>query len=399
MRTRCWALLLGTIGLLHDAFAGERIVLCQGQAEVCRAATVLGDTAAGKWVRIHDRALLAGSTMPLVLYFSPRRYDEAMAGLSGKDREQAVARRREVVSKNLHGFVFQELTSDLLQVAYDAKAGDLDLLVETAAILSSSEARMVGRTVGQLLDLARHDLAKLLADLPKGPLVSAFAKEADAAGALAAEISKDPKQALRPFAEPMRAYLVPSVSKQYQRVLSIALAGHPHKWRGGVVVLVAEHELSQPPFKGQALKLIYPGQEEYLADLSDLTEAQLDRRLAARMRNGYDRSSFIARRAFHHAVTFHAVTARLKDSGVPWIDKWLKIAAMDSDNLRRVLAATAPRGGAKRNQEPADLSADFALAAAILSASPLDAEHAAKLASATEALSHLSRGWSPQGAR
>lgn len=397
MRIRYWALLFGTIGLAHDGLAGERIVMCQGRADACQAATVLGDTASGKWARIDDAALLGGTVVPPVLYFSPRAYDEAMAGLSGKERKQAVVRRGETVSKNVHGFVFRELTSDLLQVAFDAKGKDLEILVETASLLESGEERLFGRTVGQLLDLARKDLAELLVELPKGPLASAFGKEADAASALAAEISKDPKEALRPIAEPRRAYLVPSVPKPYERVLLLELAAHPHKWRGGVVTLVAEHDLSRPPFKGQALKQLYPDQGDYLADLTELTGAQLERRLETRLRRGYDRSGFVARRAFHHSVHFHAVTARLKDSGPPWLDRWLKIAAMDIANLRRVLAAMAPRGGAKRNQT--DLPADFALATAIFSASPSDKKHAAKMASATESLSHLSRGWSPKDAR
>jgi hypothetical protein len=401
MKIGCWVVLLGSLGFANEGLvqAGERIVMCQRRAGACDGATVLGDTAGVKWARVADAALLAGTSMPQVLYFSQREYDEAMAGLSGKDREEAILHRREVVSKNLSGFVYQELTSDLLQAAFDAKGGDLEILVEAAAILGSSEERLFGRTAGQLLDLARHDLAELQVELPKGPLVKVFAQEADAAGALAAEISNDPKQALHPFAEAMRAYFVPSLSKQYQDVLKLELAVSPRPWHGGVVTLVAEHQLSQPPFKGQALRLLYENEGEYRADVMELTGAQLDRRFAARLRQRNDRSSFVARCAFHHAVDFHAITARLIATGPPWIDKWLKIAAADLDNLRQVLAAMAPRGDAKRNQERPDLRTDFTLGTAMLEGSPMRARHTGKMASAVQALSRLSRGWSGEGAR
>jgi hypothetical protein len=398
MKIGYWVALLGLVGD-GSAWAGERIVMCQRRTGACENATILGDTAGTRWARVGDAALLAGTFMPQVLYFSQRQYDEAMAGLSGKDREAAIVHRREVLSKSLSGFVYQELIADLLQAAFDAKAGDLEILIEAAAILRSWEERLGGERIGALLDLARDDLAELQVELPKGPLAKAFAKQADAAGTLAAEISNDPKEALHPFAAPERAYFVPHLPKQYMHGLAVELGAYPHEWRGGVVVLLVQQDLSQPPFKGQALKLIYPDKGEYLTDLFDLTPAQLDRRFANRLQHGFDRSSFLAPRAFDHAVHFYAITARLKDMGLPWIDKWLKIAAMDIDNVRQVLAVIGPSGGAKRNQERPDLRADFTLGTAILDGSPLRARHTGKMASAVEALSHLSSGWSAEGAR
>ena len=380
------ALGLGRVGLAEPS---ARIVLCDEPAGVCRAGQALGQTAAVRWVTLDDKALLAARPTPVVLYFSSRQYDEAMAGLGGKEREQAVLRRREVVTGNLSGFLFEQLTSDLAQVAATAKGNDRGILLEAAAVLDGSERRLRGARPGELLDMAREDLAELLVELPKGPLVDRFAKEVDAVGALAAEVRKDPGHARLPFAEPVQAYLVPSLPEKQLSVLR-ELAAYPHKWHGGVVVLLGDHQLAQPPFKGQALKPLYPGRQDYLGDLTELTTPQLHRRLEARLRQGYDRPAFIARRAFQHAVFYRALTVQFEEARAAWLAEWRKVVAMDTDNLGQVLAPTAPRSDPAGKPERAQLRGDISLVAAILPASASPTRHAAMLARATESLSHLS---------
>ena len=154
--------------------------------------------------------------------------------------------------------------------------------------------------------------------------------------------------------------------------------------------MVGQHELAQPPLKGQAIKQLYPGRQDYLADLTELTEAQLNRRLEARLRKGYDRATFVAQRAFHHAVFYGILTAALREGRAPSLEPWREIAALDTDNLRQVLTTMAPQATHNRKQQHTTLRGDLVLATTILRGSSTSPRHLAQLARATEALSRLS---------
>jgi hypothetical protein len=387
-------LLLASFGLAGEgaAQAGERIVLCKERVGSCQAASVLGEVDGGAWAKVDDAVLLSRKPLPPVLYYSNQQYDEAMAGLAGKERGQAITRRSEVVAGNLAGVLFEQLAFDLRKLVIAEGDAGVDVLLEAAAILEGGQQRMRGTKPGELLDMAREDLAEWMAELPKGSTFEAFAQVAKLLGELAADVHGDRKRAVLPVAEAARVYLLPSVPDKALRVLR-DLGGYPHKWHGGVVAIASQRQLAEPPFKvntaqGKAVKLLYPSRHAYLADLTDLTAAQLNQRLETRLGQGFDREAFVAQRAFAHAVFFRAITHHLNDSRVPWFDAWQSIARMDAGHVRQLLAATWPGAAQERSQRRLALQSDLALAAAILQG-PAHARHAAMVARATETLTRL----------
>ncbi len=393
MSVGSWIMVLGAIGMGRAAATpGERIVLCKDPAGICRQGTVLGKSTHGIWAQVADDAVLAAHPVPRVLYFSVPEYQDAMSGLSDKERAQAILRRDEVVAGNLSGCLFAQLTRDLKDSAPGATRADLDALIEAAAVLDGGSERLRGSGAGELLDMASADLAQLVVELPKGPLVEAFAKQAEAVGRLATGLRKDGSRSPLPFAEPRAVFFIPSLPEKELLVLR-ALAGYPHAWHGGVVAIVDRHQLAQAPFKGRALEQLYPGPADYLADLTELTAAQLDRRLATRLRSGFDRNGFVAELAFRHAILCRALTTLAQKSRMPWATEWQAIDAMDVDNLQRVLAATRPTATSEREPRVDRARGDFALAAGLLRDG--DARHRAMLVKATDALSKLAlgKGW------
>jgi hypothetical protein len=395
MLTGIWIMLVGAIGMggARFAAAGERVVLCSDRAGVCQAGKVLGETAQGVWAQVGDDVLLSAHPLPRVLYFSPQQYQDAMTGLADKERGPAIARRNEVVSANLSGVVFGQLVRDLLEAAPGASPTDLDALVAAAVTLDGGIERLRGTAPGELVDLAGGDLAQLLVALPKGPIAEAFAKQAQAVERLTAEIRHDGKPSHLPFAEPKPVFLVPSVPDKELRVLR-ELGGYPHKWHGGVVAILDQHLLSQAPFKGQDLKQLYPGPTDYLTDLTELTEGQLQQRLATRLQHGFDRPGFVAQQAFRHAILCRSVTVLAQQSRIPWAEKWRGIDIMNIDNLR--LAAMPAKAAFDRTRQREQmqrqqLHGNFALAAAILRDSTSSGDrHRAMLAKATDSLARLS---------
>jgi hypothetical protein len=386
------AALLGGLGLgrVGLAEAPARVVLCPESTAACQTATALGRGAGVRWVQLDDRALLAARPLPQLLYFSSQHYDEAMAGLTGPERAEAILRRREVVAGNLAGSLFEQLTSDLTHVATLAARTDLGILVEAAAALDGSQQRLRGASAGELLDMARQDLAELLVELPKGTLAEQLGKEADALGALVADVRKDAIRSRLPFAEPVRAYFVPALPEKQMGVLR-ELGAYPHAWRAGVVVLLGDHQLAEPPYQGKTGRALYPDRHDYLGDLTELTGPQLHRRLATRARQGYDHASFLARRAFLHAVLYRALTVQFEAAHVAWLAPWQKLVALDMDNLAQILATMGRKPGAAGTWTSAQLRADIALCDAILRAAEPSNRHTTLLARATESLSRLSK--------
>jgi hypothetical protein len=380
-----WMVLLLALGSAGASVAGERVVLCKGRVEPCRSATVLGEGEGYVWAKVDDGALSAADST--LLYFSVADYEAAVAGLGPKERAQAIGRRQEMVAANLPGFVFAQLAGDLRQVALRAASADLDVLVEAAAVLDGSDQRLAGATVGELLDMARTDLAEVTAELSGGPFAKAFADEAAEVGQLAVETRKDPAKVSPPFAETMAAYFVPALPDKQVRVLRDAGA-YPHPWRGGVTAILGKHQTEQPPFKGQRLRELYPDRRDYVTDSTELTGPQWDTRLQARLQHGYDRQSFIARRIFEHAVLCRSLANQFRQRAAHLIDRWHGVEAMAIENLRRILAATPATPDAA--QARADLRSDLALSAALLRTARAPERKMSQLARAAQSLARLS---------
>ncbi len=374
----------------------ERVVYCRARVGACTSLTALGTAAGGFWARANDAELVSGGRpMPAVLYFSPEAYEQALAGLVGKQREEAIAHRLEQVSDHPETALLARLQSDLLGLARasgERDSEDFDLLVAAAAVLRGGEERLEGATPVEILSMGREHLAQLMVELPRGPLGKAYGREATALARLTVEVRKDPTQAVLPFAESEPVYFVPSVPDKTVKVLA-QLGQYPHPWRGGVVTILSPRKLSQAPWKGQSIRLLYPGKGPYLRDLLDLTPAQMDRRLHSVWKGGAKqaRAEFVAGLAFEHAALLHSMVRPLAKAHVPWLARLQDIVALDTDNLRRTLAATGPEAGKERKRRLQDSRADFELAAAILRGTDRGKSRAARLARATELLAHLPR--------
>jgi hypothetical protein len=230
----------------------------------------------------------------------------------------------------------------------------------------------------------------LMVELPEGPLRAAYAKEQAALSGLAVEVRQDPKQAALPIAEPSPVYFIPSLPERTYRVF-LEVGQYPHKWRGGVVAILGPRSLAEPPLQGQSVGLLYPGKNAYLQDVTRLTEAQLDRRLQARLREGrkLERANFIADLAFERTILCRLLGEPIVQARVPWLDRWRGAVALDTDAARQALTAGQADAGKERTQRLGHLRADLALGAAILNDAKAAAKDAVKLARAVECLSRL----------
>jgi hypothetical protein len=349
----------------------ERMVFCKDRAGPCAASSTLGTASRGTWAKVDDATLVSGNPpLPPVLYFSIDAYQDAMVGLDAKERAQAILHRLERVVAHPETLVFERVKADLLQVAeatVSAGHKDIEPILDAAMIVSGGESRLRSTTPGEILDMSRENLAQLMVELPKGPLLDAFAKEAATLAGLAVEVRQDARQALMPFAEPNPVYFVPSVSEKTYHVLN-QLGQYPHKWHGGVVTILSPRKLAEPPWKGQAVQLLYPGSRVYLHDINELTPAQLDQRLRSRLKGDLQQAHahFVADLAFERAIFCRLLAEPIERARVPWLARWQEAVALDTDNIRQALASAQPEANKQPKPRLAVLRADLKLGAAIL---------------------------------
>ncbi|HEY4188484.1 MAG TPA: hypothetical protein VGP07_25640 [Polyangia bacterium] len=365
--------LFGTLVLASaSAVATERVVFCKSSTGVCGdSSSKLGTAAQGFWTVVDDQDLSArlakGEAIPTVVYFSRAAYAEAVAGLSAKEKERAILRRLQGCAAALPRLLLPVLREDLLALAIAESGSDDDvrMALDAARILGGGPKRFQGLSPVAAVQQAGEALAKVMAQLAPGtPAADGYRKEAEAIADLESDVRHRPGPRLLPFAAPERVYFSPGMktSKQIDGELPELQA---YGWHGGGVLAMRPDEVAASPGKGKRLRLLYDSNRRFLED-SALTEAQLDRRLQARLTHLPERelAELVASLAFDHAVMLGLYTDHLREQKVDWLPRWTAAVAGDQGNLRLALVAARPGGRAERAARIEQLRADLRLAVA-----------------------------------
>jgi hypothetical protein len=358
------------------AAAVERVIFCATPAGACAGAgRTLGKSEAGAWVEIDDADLIANSAqtqqLPPVLYFSRAAYDQALAGLSKREKEQAILKQARDKASRPHLGLVERVYDDCVDLAI-AAGGDADAVavsLEAATILAGGAESNADVPLPQVLDRVIESLAKLRAELPdSGAAAAGYRAEAEALDDVATGRRGGEGSRSFPIADPERVYFIPGekVARGFDGELPELQA---YGWNGGAISAMSPADAAA--IKGPRPKLLYYSNRAFLTDKGSLTEAQFDRRLRARLRGAPagERAALAARLAFEHAVTVRQYGATLQRRAPDSLAPWNEIMRGDDGNLRRVLSAVrVPGGGAKTAR--ARLRADVALAEFALRTGP-----------------------------
>ena len=112
---------------------------------------------------------------------------------------------------------------------------------------------------------------------------------------------------------------------------------------------------------------MYFDRESFLRDISSLTDAQMDRRLAARLPAPPRRelAALRARLALEHAVFIRQCAAPTRAGDPQAVQRWARTVALSTENLRLVAAAGVEPPKLGLAGRVARLREDVALAAAL----------------------------------
>jgi hypothetical protein len=147
-------------------------------------------------------------------------------------------------------------------------------------------------------------------------------------------------------------------------------------------------DLTAPTWRTLRPRLVYYDRGVFLREVLDLTDAQLDRRLSARLAAppARERAELTAALAFDHAVLARQYAAGARASGPsPGWDAAVALdganlrRALDGANLRRALAAESPAAPGQLAPSLARLRDDLALAASLFGGTPASAADAARI--------------------
>jgi hypothetical protein len=358
--------LLATLAAEAGVGSGELelVVFCRERTGVCAAARrTLGTGANGFWAVVGDSAILGGGG-PLrpILYFTPRDYERAVAGLDAQERERAVQRRLELWTKDPVSLVLNGVNDDLMQAAKarHEDAAAVDTLVEAAAAPEGD--RLKDTKPAEALKLAGESLAELLAEEPPAAAAAGYAREAAAYLKLQVDLGYMAAPGASPFAEPEPVYFVTPVSPASIRSLR-AEGAMLLEWRGGIVAPFRPRQLEQM-FGQRPARILYPARAPFLKDLLTLTDAQMDRRLRARVGgvSASERAEFVAWLAFKHATLCRLLTGALRVARVPWLSRWNDALRVDAQSLRSLLARARSSGPPQSAPDRAEVQAHLQLA-------------------------------------
>jgi hypothetical protein len=399
MRLRV-ALIACAVAFAVRAGAAERVVFCAVRSGACvHPKETLGTSpAGGVWAIVDDQVFHAaaptGGVPPRILYFSREEYVSAVAGLTAAERAQAVSRRLQVVSANAPAVIFGLLHDDLFALA-TATAGVADArlepILDPGIVIAGGANRFASVAPGELVRQLRESPVKLLVELPAGSGAEGYRKEAGELARVEAEIRNVATAPASPFASPERAYFLARVPPPAQRDPSFV--DQPwYGWRGGTVKLLRPDEANQNPSKDSQPRLLYFGRIPFLRDVTALTDAQMNRRLRARLAQAPERelAEMIATMAFDHSVlTRQYAEAMEVHKAASWLPHWRQVVSLDAQNLQLALQASDPRASHDRDRRLTTLRADVDFASVVLHAPPGTSYDGSRIDQIAIAVNHL----------
>ena len=372
---------LGCLVLFAPArsFAGERVVFCEAKSEACAGAPPLGDARPrGWWAAMDDGRILqaarTGKPVPEVLYESRVAYQHAVAGLSGQDLRAAILRRRVAARVGAvaaaPGCLFVAVQEDMLNVIRTAgRDGEavVDGTLAAAMALAGDADRFKTLSAGETIAQARESLARLQVELKEGPAAAGYARER--LTALIARVRPGEARAA-PFESPERAYFAPD-ERPPARIDGELFVDRPwYAWRGGTVLVLRPSEAAEAPWNKKKLQLMYVDRATFSRDLSSLTDAQMNRRLWARLKGPPpdEDTALIARLAFAHAVFMRQATVvQATEPGLR--AAWSETVRLSTDNLRLAIRPPTTEPVPRLDAALAQLRDDTALLAVLAHAS------------------------------
>jgi hypothetical protein len=347
----------------------ERVVFCEARAGLCaKLDRELGKSARGRWGSLGDRALLAGGApLPTLLFFSRAEYDEALEGLDPAARVEAILQRLETVSSDAVQQALWAVRADLLKAAPavgDRDPGALDLLLRAAVEIDGAD-RLRGAPPDQLAKDALEGVARLLAEELPSAAAAPYAAEAETYRALLGMMGRTMAATGLPHAEREPVYYVAPLSPG--AIASFPAQGKPFfRWRAGVVAPWYEREVAGFAARHQTARVVYPGREPFLEDLTTLTGAQMDRVLRRRIKSEpADRARYLAETGFTHDIRCRVSRNALNAVHAAGDDQWASALARDMEALRALLAAADPTAPRDRERRLRALRADVTLASAL----------------------------------
>ena len=363
------------------ASAAERVVFCEAQVQACAGATRLGDAPPrGWWAAMDDRVLIeaarAGKPLPTLLYPSQAAYQEATAGLRGQEVAAAVLRRlpnvRAGATAAAPPFLFGVVRDDMQEVIRAAgPAGGVTVegTLAAAVALAGGRDRFKDLSPGECVTRARESVARLRAELKGGPPAAGYAREAERLAALLAVLRPhNAERASLPDVE--RAYFIPD--QRPPAIRDEMFADDPwYAWRGGTVRLLRGSEVAKPAWRGRKLRLMYVDRASFLADLTSLTDAQMNRRLSAWLSGPPPEAvaALVSRLAFDHAVEMRQCTAA-RAAPPPAPADWDGLTKLALDNLHLVLQRAGRTPAAGLRAAVGRLRADATLLDVLVHAGP-----------------------------
>lgn len=376
------ALLAGLLAVPGWAGADPpgRVILCESRLEICVGAERLGPTLPAGWVAaVGDGPLRAAArdTPPIFLYPSRDAYRAALEGLSEFEQQRALQRRLEVVSGSpgtVPGFMFEVIRQDLLGIIAVAGPRDqaaVEQALNAAVALEGGMARFALLTPVQAVERARDSLARVRAENVDTPAANGFATESALLAEVHAALTGKPAPP-EPFASPERAYFAPTERPPARR--DARFVDQPwYPWRGGTVLTLRPAQAAEPPWSSDGLVLMYFDRETFFREVSQLTEAQMERSLAARLRGPPARelAELRMRLALAHATLVRQCVASMRGSDAQGRQLWTLAVARSTENLRLVAAHNDVAGpNVGMASRVARLSDDVALAAAFAQDEP-----------------------------
>lgn len=234
--------------------------------------------------------LMKDPNVPL-LFFSRNSYDEALKGLSDKESESVVQKRLERWSPEALDHAVEwiargerrilTLTARGRRQATGSIAQELGIHFDSSLDLLASlvsAGRYDEMNLADLLSAAVEKETLLIAELGTAPEARTRTEFASAlAQALRRYGRPEFAQAL-PYAEPARGAWVVPADREVTGFLQ--LRGEPGiPWRGGMVASLPLRTIQEFQKSGKRVKILYPDAGAFQQDATELSEAQMNRRL------------------------------------------------------------------------------------------------------------------------
>jgi hypothetical protein len=309
--------------------------------------------------------LFANTAPPSLLYYSPESYEDAVGGLNSAEIEEVVRKRRQAwagapfadATQWIYGRLRACLTlaAGSRQEAEAATTSAIDAHVESGLELMSdmvTQSLYDDSSLAFMLDVALEREAKLVEELADarndldngtvdlGPWQQEGTVRASQAEAISRKLSalrEDEHAGVLPFIDLSRAYFI---TPRNDEIMTSIRGGSllAVSWKEGVVADWHTREIDFLQNHGEASKVLYLDVSDFLSDVMEMTQAQLNlafERRSSRSAEDWSRSwgehlngerlylNLLKREFWSHAAKSDAEQAAVLREQIDWETKTL----------------------------------------------------------------------------